>query len=303
MPAPARPASPHPTAAAAAAARRTVLVTGASGGIGRAAALALAQEGWRVLAGVRQAIDGEDLAQAAQVSEAAGHIEWLPLDLLRPADVAGAVDRVRHLGQGRGLDGLVNCAGTVLAGPLELLPLDRLREQLELNSIAPVAMVQALAEPLRQARGRVVNVSSVSGRNSLPLLGPYCASKFALEALSDALRVELAPAGIKVVVVQPGKVDTAIWQRSHAAAEALWRGYPREGRQRYQAAKEAVARLAGQGRRSDSRQVARCIVRALTARRPRARYVVGWDARLGIAFSRLPDAWRDWLIGRALRRG
>lgn len=293
-------ASPHPADPLP---RRTVLITGASGGIGRAAALALAHEGWRVLAGVRQAIDGEELAQAARAGESGGHVEWLPLDLLRPADIAAAADRVRHLGQGRGLDGLVNCAGTVLAGPLELLPLEELRRQLEVNSVAPVAMVQALAEPLRQAAGRVVNVSSVSGRNSLPMLGPYCASKFALEALSDALRLELAPSGVQVVVIQPGKVDTAIWQRSHAAAEALWRSFPREDRRRYQAAKEAVARLAGQGRRAASRDVARAIVRALSTRRPRARYVVGWDARLGIAFSHLPDAWRDWLIGRALRRG
>lgn len=295
MPAPSSPAGPPE--------RRTVLITGASGGIGRAAALALAHEGWRVLAGVRQAIDGEELAQAARSGESGGHVEWLPLDLLRPADIAAAADRVRHLGQGRGLDGLVNCAGTVLAGPLELLPLEELRRQLEVNTVAPVAMIQALAEPLRQAAGRVVNVSSVSGRSSLPMLGPYCASKFALEALSDALRLELAPSGVKVIVIQPGKVDTAIWQRSHSAAEALWRGFPHEDRRRYQAAKEAVARLAGQGRRADSRSVARAIVRALSARRPRARYVVGWDARLGIVFSHLPDAWRDWLIGRALRRG
>ena len=177
----------------------TVLVTGASSGIGWATALAMAGRGWRVLAGVRQPVDGESLVQAAADGGAAGSVEWLSLDLLRPKDIAAAADHVRRVSQGTGLDGLVNSAGVALAGPLELLPVERLREQLEINSVAPIALVQALSEPLRRARGRVVNLSSVSGRNSVPFLGPYCASKFALEALSDAQRVELAPWGVRCV--------------------------------------------------------------------------------------------------------
>ena len=278
----------------------TVLVTGASSGIGWATALEMAGRGWRVLAGVRRPVDGESLVQAAADGGAAGSVEWLPLDLLRPGDIAAAADHVRTVSQGAGLDGLVNSAGVALAGPLELLPVERLREQLEINSVAPIALVQALSEPLRQARGRVVNLSSVSGRNSVPFLGPYCASKFALEALSDALRVELAPWGVRVIVVQPGKVATPMWDRARTAAQDLWAPVPAADQDRYHAMKRGIERLAGQGRMSEPQAVARVIARALTARHPRVRYVVGWDARLGIAFSRLPDRWRDWLIRWAI---
>lgn len=283
--------------------RPTVLVTGASSGIGRAAALEMAGRGWRVLAGVRRPIDGEELAQAAVDGGAAGHVEWLPLDLLRPGDIAVAADRLRMASRGGGLEGLVNSAGIALSGPLELLPLDRLREQLEVNSVAPIALVQALAEPLRQARGRVVNLSSVSGRNSLPFLGPYCASKFALEALSDALRVELAPWGVRVIVVRPGKVATPMWGRARSAASDLWKGFPAEDRARYRTTRSAIERMAGRGRMTTPETVARVIAHALTTPRPRPRYVVGWDARLGTAFSHLPDRWRDWLIRRAIGGG
>ncbi len=280
--------------------RPIVLVTGASSGIGRATALEMAGRGWRVLAGVRRPSDGEGLAQAAVAADAAGQVEWLTLDLLRPEDIADAADRVTAVTRGVGLDGLVNSAGIAFVAPLELLPLARLREQLEVNSVAPVALVQALAEPLRVARGRVVNVSSVSGRNVLPFLGPYCASKFALEALSDALRVELSPWGVRVIVVRPGKVATPMWGRARTGAESVWQGFAAADRERYQAVKHAIERLAGQGRMTPPETVARVIAQALSSRRPRTRYVVGWDARLGIAFSHLPDRWRDWLVRRAI---
>jgi NAD(P)-dependent dehydrogenase (short-subunit alcohol dehydrogenase family) len=280
--------------------RPTVLVTGASSGIGRATALEMAGRGWRVLAGVRRPIDGEALAQAAVAAGAAGQVEWLPLDLLRPGDIAAAADRVSVVTRGAGLDGLVNSAGVAFVAPLELLSLERLREQLEVNSVAPIALVQALAEPLRVARGRIVNVSSVSGRNVLPFLGPYCASKFALEALSDALRMELSPWGVRVIVVRPGKVATPMWDRARDGAERVWQGFAAADRERYQAVKRAIERLAGQGRMTSPEAVARVIAQALTSHRPRTRYVVGWDARLGIAFSHLPDRWRDWLVRRAI---
>lgn len=280
--------------------RRTILVTGASSGIGRATALEMAERGWRVLAGVRRPIDGEGLAQAAMAAGAAGQVEWMTLDLLRPEDIAGAADHVTAITRGAGLDGLVNSAGIAFVAPLELLSLERLREQLEVNSVAPIAMVQALAEPLRVARGRVVNVSSVSGRNVLPFLGPYCASKFALEALSDALRMELSPWGVRVIVVRPGKVATPMWGRARDGAEHLWQGFAAADRERYQAVKRAIERLAGKGRMTPPEAVARVIAQALSSHRPRSRYVVGWDARLGIAFSHLPDRWRDWLVRRAI---
>jgi NAD(P)-dependent dehydrogenase (short-subunit alcohol dehydrogenase family) len=165
---------------------RTVFVTGASTGIGRATALELARRGWAVLAGLRRP------------AELGPGITPVELDVTSPAQVAAL--------RGRPLDALVNNAGIAVTGPLEYLPLEELREQLEVNTVGQLAVIQACLPALRAARGRIVNVSSVSGRIAFPTYGPYAASKFALEALSDSLRRELRGSGVDVVVVQPGGV-------------------------------------------------------------------------------------------------
>jgi NAD(P)-dependent dehydrogenase (short-subunit alcohol dehydrogenase family) len=271
---------------------RTVLVTGASTGIGRTTALALAGLGATVLAGVRDPAAGEALGPSVQP---------LRLDVTEAGDVAAAGAEVERRG---GLHGLVNNAGIAVIGPLEYLPVGELRRQLEVNVVAQLAVTQACLPALRRARGRIVNVSSIGGRVALPLYGPYSASKFALEALSDSLRRELRGSGVQVGVVEPGAIATPIWGRGIDAADALWNAMPPIAHERYG---ELVGTLRGEAVKQGEEggppeAVARVIAAALTARRPRPRYVVGRDAKVQAALARvLPDRAFDALLAIALR--
>ncbi len=178
---------------------KTVLITGASTGIGEACALWLQDRGYRVFAGVRKSTDAEALQQKSK-----GHLTPVLLDVADEASIREAVQFV--LTQEPKLEGLVNNAGIAVAGPLEFVPLQELRRVLEVNVVGQVAVTQAFLPLLREARGRVVLMSSISGRVAAPLMGPYAASKFALEAIGDALRRELAPWGIEVSIIEPGNL-------------------------------------------------------------------------------------------------
>jgi NAD(P)-dependent dehydrogenase (short-subunit alcohol dehydrogenase family) len=181
----------------------TAIVTGASSGIGQACAVRLARAGWRVLAGVRREGDAPE------------GTEELLLDVTDAEQIRDAAERVDEL------NGLVNNAGIALGSPLELVPVDQLRHQLEVNLVGQVAVTQALLPALRRAKGRIVFMGSIAGRSALPFLAPYAASKHALEAVADSLRLELKPFGIPVSIVEPGSIRTAIWGRSAARADEL----------------------------------------------------------------------------------
>jgi NAD(P)-dependent dehydrogenase (short-subunit alcohol dehydrogenase family) len=274
-------------------ATRSVLVTGTSSGIGEATALRLARGGWRVLAGVRTSDDAERLRAAA-----GERLEPVTIDVTDPTTIAVAAN---GLG-GEPLHGLVNNAGTTLAMPLEFLPLDELRRQLELNLVGQIAVTQALLPNLRSARGRIVNVGSIAGRSSLPFLGAYAASKHALEAVTDALRVELRPFGIAVTVIEPGTIATEIWRKGGERFQDLAAQLPAELGQLYGARmaafREAAAAAARRAEPAD--EVAIVIERALTTKQPKARYVVGRDARRRALVERLPTSLRDSLYRRVL---
>jgi NAD(P)-dependent dehydrogenase (short-subunit alcohol dehydrogenase family) len=185
----------------------------------------------------------------------------------------------------------VNNAGVAVAGPLEFLPADELRRQFEVNVVGQLRVTQLCLPALRAARGRVVNMGSISGRNALPLLGAYAMSKFALEAMTDSLRVEVEPWGIHVAIVEPGTIKTPIWtrERPEPPAEALSLYGARLAAFR----KLAVARgTAG----APPEAVAAAVEHALTAEKPRTRYLVGRDAKLRARVERLPDRLRDRLI-------
>ena len=264
-----------------------VLISGASTGIGKACALDLAGRGVRVFAGVRRPEDGDAL-------RAAGGSNVVPilLDVTDGAAIAAAVEAIATANGERALSGLVNNAGIVVAGPLEFLPLDALRRSFEANVVGLLALTQACLPLLRVGRGRIVNMSSISGRFASPLLGPYAASKFAVEALSDSLRRELAPWGIPVALVEPGKVATPIWEKSAAAAQTLLDDLPAEANGYYGA---DIERSKGRAQRAartgiPAAEVATIVHAALTAARPRTRYLVGRDARIGALMARwLPD--------------
>src|SRR5512133_1136305 len=188
---------------------RTALVTGASSGIGAACARRLESAGWRVFSGVRAAGD------------AAAGTEVL-LDVTSVEQIRAAT---KEIGQ---LDALVNNAGIAIAMPLEFLPLDELRRQLEVNVIGQVAVTQAFLPHLRRSRGRIVFVGSIAGKSALPFLGAYAASKHALEAIADTLRIELRPFGIEVAIVEPGTMATPIWQKARETVQRLLPTLPAE---------------------------------------------------------------------------
>ncbi len=267
---------------------RAVLVTGASSGIGYASALRLAGSGWRVFGGVRSEEDAERLR---------GHgVEPLQLDVTDSEAIAAAAEVV-----GGELHGLVDNAGIAIAAPLELVPLDELRRQLEVNVVGQVAVLQAFLPALRRVQGRVVLVGSVGGRSALPFLGPYAASKHALEAIADSLRVELAPWRIRVSIVEPASVKTAIWTKGAAQADVMRARISHDRDELYAARIErfrAVALKRGPG--IDPDVVARAVERALTASRPKARYLVGRDAHIRAWIERLPTRLRDRVLAKAL---
>jgi NAD(P)-dependent dehydrogenase (short-subunit alcohol dehydrogenase family) len=274
------------------------VVTGASTGIGEACALRLDRMGFRVFAGVRKDADAERLRQRTP------SLAPLFIDVTDAASIAAARERVAAAVGERGLAGLVNNAGIAVGGPLEFMPIAELRRQIEVNVIGHVAVTQSFLSLLRMGRGRIVNIGSIAGRLATPFLGPYAASKFALEAISDALRIELRPWGIGVSLVEPGSIATPIWEKSQAKADEMKKQMTSEAHALYDAAIAAVLKVADEtGRRGvPADEVAKAVAHALTAKRPKTRYLVGFDARVQAALAAVvPDRLRDGLIERQLR--
>ena len=271
--------------------RGTVVVTGTSTGIGRATTLALARQGFDILAGVRNEADGE--AVRALSPE---HVTPLQLDVTDRDAIAALPERV-----GPRLAGLVNNAGLSHPGPLEFLEMDDVRYDLEVMLMAPLAITQALLPALRAGRGRVVMMGSIGGRSALPFLSPYNAAKFALEGVSSGLRMELAPVGVQVALIEPGAVSTPIWTKGAAAGDALQERLPEEGRKLYGA---RIDRLRKAAAKSDKRgiapeEVAEAVVHALTSPKPRTRYLVGTDAKVQAKLRAvLPDRAFERLVSR-----
>lgn len=279
--------------------RGAVVITGASSGIGAACAQYLDGRGFTVWAGVRRREDGEALARLTS-----SRLRVVMLDVTDPASIAAAEQVVAQATRDTGLAGLVNNAGISVAGPLEVLPLDAVRMQFEVNVIGALAVTQAFIPLLRPARGRIVNISSIAGLAATPFLGAYCGSKFALEAMSDALRLELAPWGISVSLVEPGAIQSQIWQRATMSATQTLGGVAPESLARYA---HLVSRMQDVMQKAAARAipaeaVARVVADALTASRPRARYLVGADARFRAMLKWiLPDRAQDrllaWFLG------
>jgi NAD(P)-dependent dehydrogenase (short-subunit alcohol dehydrogenase family) len=278
------------------------LITGASTGIGRASTLRLAAKGWTVLAGVRDPAVGERLLSEAV---APGRVIPLQLEVTDSVQIAQAVARVdQESAQGGasvsgGLDALINNAGIGVGGPLELVSQEDLRRQFDINVLAQVAVTQALLPALRRAHGRIVFVSSIGGRVATPFLAPYAASKHAVEAIGDALRVELRSSNIQVTLLEPGSVATPIWDKARADADAV--SIPPELQAEYGDVPVAMSKaLEDTERRGVSPEVvAKTIERALTARRMKARYLVGTDAKALLVVRRLLS---DHLFDRFIRR-
>jgi NAD(P)-dependent dehydrogenase (short-subunit alcohol dehydrogenase family) len=279
--------------------RGSVLITGASTGIGEACALRLARDGFHVFAGVRKDADGARLKQAA----GAHPLTPVIIDVTDVATINNTLLEISTAVGDWGLAGLVNNAGISVAGPIEVLPLDRWRQQFEVNVTGQLAVTKAFLPLIRKATGRIVFMGSIGGRMSSPFLAPYNASKFALEAITDSLRVELQPWGIHVSIVEPGSIATPIWDKSLSLADDIEREIPPESTALYKeqidAMRKAAKEIGDAGIPPD--EVAKVVEHALSAKKPKTRYVVGRDARIqAIAKKIVPDRQMDRIVSSRL---
>lgn len=253
---------------------KSVLITGASTGIGRATALRLDGAGWRVFAGVRRQEDAESLVEAGSAN-----LSPLYLDVTDADQIAAAAALIEN--QGDGLAGVVNNAGVAIPSPLETIPIEDFRRQVEINLTGQVAVTQAVLGQVRSAGGRVVFISSIGGRVALPFTGAYHAAKFGVEAVGDVFRQELRPWGISVSIIEPGSIDTPIWERGERTSDEVGARSPQRealyGRaiEKY---REIVRQTAERG--IPPEKVAQAVEHALSADRPRTRYLVGIDAKV-----------------------
>jgi NAD(P)-dependent dehydrogenase (short-subunit alcohol dehydrogenase family) len=273
---------------------KTVLISGCSTGIGEACALHLDRKGHRVYAGVRNEEDAGRLREK-------GSDRLIPvfLDVTDPDQVANVARRIRE--QEGTLQGVVNNAGVARGGPLEFLPLEVWREQFEVNVLGHIAVTQAVLPLIRAGRGRVVFIGSISGKLATALMGPYGASKFAIEGVAEALRHELHPWGIWVSVVEPGAVKTAIWEKGRKQVAQAEQDLPPEALEQYGSHLEALRKgIEMQDRQGISPyKVAEAVEHALGSKRPKTRYTVGVDARMQSAMVRvLPARPREAIIRR-----
>jgi len=247
---------------------------------------------------VRNLADGESLR-----AEAGDSVVPVQLEVTDPDAIAAAAEFIRGDLDGAMLTGLVNNAGIAVAGPLEFLPITELRKQLEVNVVGQVAVAQAMLPMLRESRGRIVNMGSIAGLSALPMTGPYAASKFALEAITDSLRVELLPFGVDVIIIEPGVIATPIWETSMEAADKVLAQMPTKAFEYYGVIIERVKARAMNGMGGlPADAVAQVVEHALTARKPKTRYMVGNDAKVRALLRFLPDRTRDRLIAKQLSK-
>jgi NAD(P)-dependent dehydrogenase (short-subunit alcohol dehydrogenase family) len=275
--------------------QKLVVVTGASTGMGAAAAHELAGRGFHVLAGVRRDRDGDAIRAAG--------VEPVILDITGSEHVNALAARVAA--DPRELHALVNNAGIQVNGPVEALPMEQWRWVFEVNLFGHIAVTQALLPALLRSKGRVINISSIGGRAAMATYGAYAGAKFALEAVSDSLRREVAPLGVHVVVVEPGGVRTEMATRGVATANDLAARMTPEQVERYGSLVQANNALMTSGTSSGltADAAARIIVKAVTTRRPRARYTAGRDAAMIIPLTRiLSDRTLDRILAANLRR-
>jgi NAD(P)-dependent dehydrogenase (short-subunit alcohol dehydrogenase family) len=269
---------------------RSVLVTGAARGIGRAIVDHLASTGWDVIAGVRTDQDADAVTKA--------HPQRVSAVILDITDAGHIAKLAKSLPER--LDAVINNAGIAVAGPVETVSPDSWREQLEVNVIGQFAVTQAVLPQLRKARGRVLFVSSVNGRIATPMLGPYSASKFALEAAADALRVELRAWGISVVLIEPAQTDTDMWRTAGDMVLEVEAGMSPAHRDLYAKHIVGMKKFVPRARKiaSPTDKVVAVVEEALTARRPKARYVVALLPKIQIMLvTNMPAALRDRLMG------
>jgi NAD(P)-dependent dehydrogenase (short-subunit alcohol dehydrogenase family) len=276
-----------------------VVVTGASTGIGRATALLLDKKGYRVFAGVRKQADAKSLAE-----EGSDRLTPITIDVTKDRSIKAAKDKVQRAAGKDGLVGLVNNAGIGRGGPIEVMPIEDFRVNLEVNVVGQVAVTQAFLPMVRKGNGTVVFIASIGGRIASPFLSPYAASKFAIEAVGESLRRELKPWDIDVVVIEPGSIATEIWDKAAETADDRIGQMSPSARRLYgkQMARygEVIQETASRG--IPPSKVAKVIHKAIRSDRPKHRYLVGTDAKVAARLNGvLPDRTFDRMLHRQLK--
>jgi NAD(P)-dependent dehydrogenase (short-subunit alcohol dehydrogenase family) len=269
---------------------KAVVITGTSTGIGRACAERMAAEGWTVYAGVRKEADADELKRSV-----AGDVRPVLLDVTDDDQIAAVVARLQDELGGRGLDGLVNNAGVAEGGPIETVTDADWRWHFDINVFGLVNLTRESLPLLRAAKGRVVNVASIAGRISAPLMAPYSAGKHAVEAISEALRFEVADFGMQVACVEPGEIESAIWEKADDQMVKIEATLDADALARYDRHLDMLHGFVADGKKRGipAARVAKAVHHALTANRPKHRYLVGPDAKLVGVISRLPDRMRS----------
>ncbi|MBZ0256562.1 SDR family oxidoreductase [bacterium] len=272
---------------------KSVLISGASTGIGRACALELDRKGWRVFAGYRKDADAESLKR-----DASEHLVPVRLDVTDSESIAESVSLVKGAIGEYGLDALINNAGVAVGGPVEFVSRDQWRQQFEINFFGAVELTQLCLPMLRISKGRIVNISSIAGRSSMAFTSPYCASKYAMEAFSDSLRLELVKWGIRTVLVEPGCIKTPIWDKAEQQKQNAEQTMPDEALTLYGAALKNFNKLLEQAAKGAApvEFVVQAVWKGLNDEPPRDRYVVGTDARMRLILKLFPTRFQDWVL-------
>ncbi len=275
----------------------SIVITGASTGMGEHCALGLAERGYRVFAGVRKQEDGARLKAAAK-----GNLTPVIVDVVKEDQVRAAAREVEQALAGAPLTALWNNAGISVNAPLEFIALNDLRRQLDVNVIGQVAATQAFLPMIRKSKGRVLITGSIGGFFTTPMLTPYCMSKYAMEAMADGLRRELRPFGVHVVLLEPGGIQSKIWEKGIGESEQFIKNAPPEMMQVYGGLVGALRRVAPQmEKRSHPPQaVLDCVIHAIESPRPKTRYRMGANSTAQKVISLMPDRWQDALVGRML---
>ena len=273
--------------------KRTVLITGASSGIGKACALYLAEHNYHVFAGVTNEVSAAKLQPEIDPEK----IEIIIMDVTNENSVQEAFQVIRDKAP-QGLDGVINNAGTVVAAPAELIPVHEYQRQFDVNYFGMIRVSQMFLPLVRLKKGRIINISSVLGRICIPAHAAYCSSKFAIKAFTQILRMELKAQEIDVVLIEPGSVRSNIWNVSFDSMEKIFHNSPESKRKYYTHLKEATKKtLHGFAERSiDPVKVARVILKALTVSRPKTHYMIGWDVKLLNLVGALPERLKERVL-------
>jgi NAD(P)-dependent dehydrogenase (short-subunit alcohol dehydrogenase family) len=273
---------------------QAILVTGASTGIGKATALHLDKLGFKVFAGVRKEADGQALKQ-----EASNKLRPIFLDVTNSDSIVAAVDTVRKETDGA-LYGLVNNAGVSLNGPLELMPTSEIKQLMDVNVLGLLAVTQAFLPLLRQSKGRIINISSGHGLLAVPDKSVYAASKFAVQAITDSLRIELRPFDVSVSSIVVGKVDTAVLGKIIADRDKMIEAAPAEIVELYSPLIEFFDKEVKELPGIPAIEVGKVVAQALTTEKPKAQYLIGPGAKKMRNLARLPVGLRDYLMVKAI---